>query len=68
MNANLPCDVPFFHPMHLSLPNHVHALVALQCPACGLEGKEPHPWLNHPLDEAMVLLDQVVEVFDQALV
>ena len=28
------------------------------------KGKEAHPRLDHPFDEAMVLLDQVLEVFD----
>jgi hypothetical protein len=28
----------------------------------GLERKEAHPWLDEPFHEAMVLLDQVVEV------
>ena len=27
--GNLSHDVPFFHPMHLSLPNHVHTLISL---------------------------------------
>jgi hypothetical protein len=30
---------------------------------CGLERKETHPELDQPFDEAMILLDKVVEIF-----
>ncbi len=66
--GDLPCDVSFVHPVHLSFPDHVHHLVALQGSSCRFHGKEAHPRLDEPFDEAMVLLDQVIEVFDQALV
>ncbi len=62
--GDLPLDVSFAHPSDLSLSNHVHDLVALQRSPCSLEGKEAHPWLDQPLDKTVVLLDQVVQVFD----
>jgi hypothetical protein len=31
---------------------------------CRLKGKEAHPWLDEPFHETVVLLDQVIEVFD----
>jgi hypothetical protein len=27
---------------------------------CRFKGKEAHPWLDKPLDKAMVLLDQII--------
>lgn len=62
--SHLPQDIPFLHPMYLSFPEHVHDLVSLQCLPCGLKRKEAEPWFDEPLDKAMILLDQVVEVFD----
>lgn len=48
----------------LSLAHHAHDFVSLQCSTCRLEGKETHPWLDQPLDEAMILFDDVVEILD----
>ena len=31
---------------------------------CRFYGKEAHPWSDQPFDEPMVLLDQVIQVFD----
>ncbi len=31
---------------------------------CRLKGKEAHPGLDQPFDEAVVLLDQIIEMFD----
>ena len=57
---HLPQDVSFFHATHLPFPDHVHHLVALQGSPRGLERKEAHPWLDAPLDGAMILLDQII--------
>jgi hypothetical protein len=62
---NLPHAVSFFHATHLPLPEHVHGFISLQGSPRTLEGKEAHPWFDQPLDEPMVLLDDVVEIFDQ---
>jgi Insertion element 4 transposase N-terminal len=62
--GDLPWDVPFFHATHLPFPDHVHHLVSLQSSPRGLHRKEAHPGLDQPLDEAMILLDQVIQVFD----
>jgi len=62
--GDLLADVSFAHSSDLSLTNHVHDLVSLERSPCCLKGKEAHPGLDQPFDEAMVLLDQVVEVFD----
>ena len=64
MKGDLPLDVSFVHPSDLSLANHVHDLIPLQRSPCRFQGKEAHPWLDQPLDEAVVLLDQVIQVFD----
>ena len=57
-------DVSFAHSSDLSLANHVHDLIPLQRSPCHFQGKEAHPWLDQALDKAMVLLDQVVQLFD----
>src|SRR6266581_3103699 len=62
--GNLPADVSFAHPSDLSLPDHVHDLIPLQRSPRRFHGKEAHPRLDEPFDEAMVLLDQIIEVFD----
>ena len=66
--GDLISDVSFAHTSDLSLANHVHRLVSLERSPCRLKGKEAHPRLDEPFDEAMILLDQVIQVFDQALV
>ncbi len=62
--GDLPGDVSLIQPLHLSLPDHVHDLVPLERPPCRFQGKEAHPRLDQPFDKTMVLLDEVVEVFD----
>ena len=49
---------------HLPFSDHVHRLVACQCALRRLEGKEPQARPGEAFDEAVVLLDQIVEVFD----
>jgi hypothetical protein len=63
--CHLPQEVPFFHATHLPFPHHVPELISLQGPPRALEGKEAHPRLDHPFDEAVVLLNQVSEGLDQ---
>lgn len=63
-DGNLPGNVSFPHPSHLSLPNHVHHLVSLQRSPCRFKGKEAHPRLDQAFDKTMVLFHQVIEVFD----
>ena len=54
--------VSFFDAIDLTFPEHIHGFVSLQGVPCALERKETHPELDQSFDEAMVLLDQVVEV------
>ena len=61
---SLPQDVSFVDTAHLPFPDHMYDLVALQGSPCRLHRKEAHPWFDQPFDEAMVLLDEVVQVFD----
>jgi hypothetical protein len=53
----------FFYAMHLTFPEHIHRFISLQGSPCSLERKEAHPELDEPFDEAMFLLDEVVEIF-----
>jgi hypothetical protein len=59
----LPQDISFFHATHLPFPDHVHDLISLQGSPRALPRKEAHPRLDQPFDKAVVLFDQVVEVF-----
>ena len=47
--CDLTHDVPFFHPLHLSLPDHIHDLISLQgSHALSIE-KKPSPGLTRRL-------------------
>ena len=60
---HLTQDISFAHAMHLALSDHVHHFIAAQGSPRGLERKEAHPELDPPFHEAMILLDDIVEVF-----
>jgi hypothetical protein len=62
--GNLTDDVPLFYTMHLPFPNHIHDLISLQSSPRRLERKETQPGFDASLDEAMILFDDVVEIFD----
>src|SRR6266516_7669394 len=62
--GDLPSDVSFVHPSQLSLANHVHHLIALKRSSRRFHGKEAHPRLDQPFEKAMILLHQVIEIFD----
>ena len=49
---------------NLSLPDHLHRLVAPQGAPGRWEGAEPQPRFDQSFNESMVLLDQVIQVFD----
>jgi len=53
----------FVHPLYLPLPNHVHGLVPLQRAPGRCKRKEPESWLDETLEKAVVLFDDVVEIF-----
>ena|ERR1700674_4639739 len=55
-------DISFAHTMHLTLSDHVHHFKTLQGAPRSLARKEAHPGLDQPFDEAMILLDEVIEV------
>jgi hypothetical protein len=49
---------------NLSLADHMHRLIAPQGSPGRWEGEEPQTCFDQTFDESMVLLDQVVQVFD----
>jgi hypothetical protein len=61
--CHLLYGVSFFYAADLTLSEHVHRFISLHGSPRGLERKEAHPKLDEPFHEAMVLLDEVVEVF-----
>ena len=58
--------VSFAYPVHLPLPNHVHHFVPLQCSPRRLKGEKAQSWPDQSFDEAVVLLHEVVEIFDRS--
>ena len=44
--GDLLVDVSFVHAFDLSLANHVHDLISLECFPCCLEGEKAHPWFG----------------------
>ena len=54
----------FLHPSHLSFPDHVHDLISLEGSPCRFKRKEAQPRFDQPFDEAVVLFNEVVHVFD----
>src|SRR6266581_3046880 len=57
-----PNHIPFGQPPHLALPNHVHDFVALNGSPGSVKGPEPLTRVDPPLDGAVVLLHDVVQV------
>jgi len=55
--------ISFFYTVYLTFPEHIHHFISLQGSPRSLERKEAHPELDEPFDEAMILLDEVVEIF-----
>ncbi len=51
-------------PPHLTLPNYVHRLIALNRSSRRLEFTKPLLGVHSPFDRAMVLLDDVVQILD----
>ena len=62
--GDLPSGVCFAHPADLPLAKPVHHLVARPRSPCRFKGKEAHPRLDQPFNEAVVLLNQIVQIFD----
>lgn len=60
------CPLMSALPTPLTCPLRIMCMTSYlgTCSICRLEGKETHPWLDQPLDEAMVLFDDVVEILD----
>jgi hypothetical protein len=56
--------IPFFHPMELTFSHHVHDLKSSYGSPSRLQGEKAQPWLRQLFDEAMVLLNQIVKIFD----
>ncbi len=57
-------NVALFRSFHLPFFDHVHRLIACQCALRRIKGKEPQARPGAAFDEAVVLLDQIVEVFE----
>jgi hypothetical protein len=59
-------NITLFSSFHLPFANHVHRLVPCQCAPRRLEGKETQSGPGAAFDNAMILLDKIVQVFDLA--
>jgi hypothetical protein len=60
----LTLDVMPAQPPHLTLPNYVHRLIALNRSSRSLEFTKPLLGVHSPFNRAMVLLDDVVQILD----
>ncbi len=58
----MPHEVAFYDTAHLTFPEHVHSFIALQRLPRRFQGKEPKPRFDPPFDEAMILLNNIIEV------
>jgi hypothetical protein len=56
----LPYHVSLVQPSNLPLPNHMHCLVAFDCPPCAFWRPEAEARGDALFDEAVVLLNDVV--------
>jgi hypothetical protein len=61
---HLTPDISFLHTVYLSLSHHIHRFVSLQRSPCRFKREEAKSWFDRPFDEAMILLDNSVEVLD----
>lgn len=49
--------------MELLLTDHVRYFNTIECGSCRMEGLEAQSWVRNFLDEAVILFNNVVEVF-----
>ena len=61
--CHLISHLSFFHALYLSFSYHVHDLISLSCSPSCLEREKAHPRFCQTFDEAMVLFNEIVEVF-----
>lgn len=62
--SHLSLDIASFYAAHLPFPDHLHYFVSLQgLPRCFKRAKT-QSWLDVSFDEAVILLDKGVELFD----
>ena len=64
--SDLFSDVALCQPSNLSFADHVHCFVALDSSLRGRERAEAEARLDPPFDRTVILLDNVVEVRDDA--
>ena len=62
--TDLSANVAVVYAFHLSFSHHIHRLVACQYPLCRVEREETQSGPSAAFDKAVVLLDQVIEIFD----
>ena len=61
--SDLPLNIRSFHSLNLSFPDHIHCLIALDCPTRRVETGKPEPGIDSSFNEPMVLLDDIIEIF-----
>ena len=61
--SDLPPNIRSFHSLNLSFPDHIHCLIALDCPTRRVETGKPEPGIDSSFNEPMVLLDDIIEIF-----
>ena len=56
-------NISFFDSYHLSFMQHIHDLVSSYRSPSRVEPVKPHSWFSQSLNEAMLLLNLVIEIF-----
>ncbi len=64
--SDLSHNIAFLDTLHLPFSDHIHGLKSSQRPSSRIERPKSHPWFRQTLDEAMILLNQVIQIFDSS--
>lgn len=57
-------DAALLYAAHLSFPDHMHGLVSPKGAPGTLKRKASQPWLDGSFDKTVILLDEVVQIFN----
>jgi hypothetical protein len=61
---DLSYDIAFLDTLNLSFTDHIHCLNASDGASSGIEGLKAHPRFSESLDEAMILLDDIIQILE----
>ena len=62
--SDLSYHISFFDTLYLSFTDHIHCLNTSDGAASAIEGLKSQPWLSESLDEATILLNDIVQILN----